>query len=465
MRLLYTRLHHEHVRFVAERPSANAGTHRARPRRQPLPLHRLYVHLPINAALAYGRTDRPILDAFKSLCPTTNQPCHCEGNLDEIENAIAPSLSSAPYDPADPLNAPPSIPDELLQFDQLELSFGCNEARWIRPLSLQRLLHLRTKGSQVAVGFSELGIDAHFRGLRFKTYLSPARVAELNRIELMSDGVQVGAAVSLDVLRRHLTQLCETLDETKVRVFAAFVKQLDVFAGTQVRNVACLGGNLCTASPISDLNPLHVAADCELTLVSLDGLAVIERRVLARDFFVSYRGVDLHDNEILLNVRIPFSHANEHFRAFKVSRRHEDDIAIVCAGMRMRVDFISGVITDVALGYGGMAATTIRAPNTERMMVGSALDDDAMLSNALSALAVELSLPPNAPGGMVEYRQALASSLLFKFVLSVRAAHYSSIDPFETTPRPASRGLQHFDNEQGRERFAAAVCLPLTLPV
>ena len=27
------------------------------------------------------------------------------------------------------------------------------------------------------------------------------------------------------------------------------------FAGTQIRNVASIGGNICTASPISDLNP------------------------------------------------------------------------------------------------------------------------------------------------------------------------------------------------------------------
>jgi xanthine dehydrogenase/oxidase len=32
--------------------------------------------------------------------------------------------------------------------------------------------------------------------------------------------------------------------------------QLKWFAGTPIRNVAGIGGNICNASPISDLNPV-----------------------------------------------------------------------------------------------------------------------------------------------------------------------------------------------------------------
>ena len=31
------------------------------------------------------------------------------------------------------------------------------------------------------------------------------------------------------------------------------------FAGRQIRNVSAIAGNICTASPISDLNPILVA--------------------------------------------------------------------------------------------------------------------------------------------------------------------------------------------------------------
>lgn len=40
------------------------------------------------------------------------------------------------------------------------------------------------------------------------------------------------------------------------QVFAAMLKQLKYFAGRQIRNVDTPAGNLVTASPISDLNPV-----------------------------------------------------------------------------------------------------------------------------------------------------------------------------------------------------------------
>ena len=49
------------------------------------------------------------------------------------------------------------------------------------------------------------------------------------------------------------------------------MQQLRWFAGHQIRNVASVGGNIVTASPISDVNPLLVAAGAVLQLRSLNG--------------------------------------------------------------------------------------------------------------------------------------------------------------------------------------------------
>ena len=38
------------------------------------------------------------------------------------------------------------------------------------------------------------------------------------------------------------------------------------FASNQIRNVAALAGNICTASPISDLNPVLMALGASLSL-------------------------------------------------------------------------------------------------------------------------------------------------------------------------------------------------------
>jgi xanthine dehydrogenase/oxidase len=47
-----------------------------------------------------------------------------------------------------------------------------------------------------------------------------------------------------------------------------------------------VAGNICTGSPISDLNPLWMACRAVFTLV---GGGSGERRVAARDFFLGYR--------------------------------------------------------------------------------------------------------------------------------------------------------------------------------
>ena len=39
----------------------------------------------------------------------------------------------------------------------------------------------------------------------------------------------------------------------------AVLDQLKWFAGNQIRNVASFGGNIATASPISDLNPVLIS--------------------------------------------------------------------------------------------------------------------------------------------------------------------------------------------------------------
>ena len=43
------------------------------------------------------------------------------------------------------------------------------------------------------------------------------------------------------------------------QAYKAMLAQLKWFAGTPIRNVAAIGGNVANASPISDLNPVLMA--------------------------------------------------------------------------------------------------------------------------------------------------------------------------------------------------------------
>ena len=99
-------------------------------------------------------------------------------------------------------------------------------------------------------------------------------------------GLRVGAGVTLTALMNLFQQQVATQPRHKTRGFAAAAEQLRWFAGRQIRNVGTLGGNIATASPISDLNPLWMAFGAVFTVV---GEGTGQRQVKASDFFLGYR--------------------------------------------------------------------------------------------------------------------------------------------------------------------------------
>eukprot|EP00434_Breviolum_minutum_P009571 symbB.v1.2.008429.t1/scaffold522.1/size192531/2 len=86
------------------------------------------------------------------------------------------------------------------------------------------------------------------------------------------------------------------------------------FASAQIRNVAVLAGNIATASPISDMNPVLIALNATLILASA-GQA--PREVRMKDFFKSYRVVDMQPTEVICAIKVPDAEEFEFVRSFK----------------------------------------------------------------------------------------------------------------------------------------------------
>nr|WGH49440.1 xanthine dehydrogenase [Tupaia chinensis] len=173
--------------------------------------------------------------------------------------------------------------------------------------------------------------------------------------------------------------------------------------------------NIITASPISDLNPVFMASGAKLTLVSRG-----TRRTVRMDhtFFPGYRKTLLSPEEILLSIEIPYSREGEFFSAFKQASRREDDIAKVTSGLRVLFKPGTAEVEELALCYGGMANRTISALKTTQKQLSKFWNEE-LLQEVCAGLAEELHLPPDAPGGMVDFRRTLTLSFFFKFYLTV----------------------------------------------
>ena len=70
----------------------------------------------------------------------------------------------------------------------------------------------------------------------------------------------------------------------------AVLQMTNWFAGDQIRNVASIGGNIMTSSPISDLNQIWLALKCELEFCHMEnGKLVTTSHNIADGFFTGYR--------------------------------------------------------------------------------------------------------------------------------------------------------------------------------
>uniref|UniRef100_A0A673ZQN9 Xanthine dehydrogenase/oxidase n=1 Tax=Salmo trutta TaxID=8032 RepID=A0A673ZQN9_SALTR len=362
---------------------------------------------------------RPILEGYKTFTKVRPHK-HTLSVMQHPEDET--SVFPAPlYNPADFLPLDPTqeiiFPPELMSSQQLR--FRGERVLWLQPASLDQLLELKTQypNAKMVVGNTEVGIEMKFKNLLYPVILAPAYIPELNAIQHTDEGIVFGASCSLTLLGDVLKEAVGKLPSYQTEVFTSIQEQLRWFAGLQIRNVAAVGGNIMTASPISDLNPVFMAAGCKLTLMSKGG----GERVVVMDekFFPGYRRTILTPEEVLLCVLIPYTKKGQYFAAYKQSPRREDDISIVTSGMSVTFAEGSTVVKHLALSYGGMAATTVMAKNTASRLLGKQWGEE-LLQDACSSLAEEMTLHPSAPGGMVTYRRTLTLSLFYKFYLTVQ---------------------------------------------
>jgi xanthine dehydrogenase/oxidase len=158
-------------------------------------------------------------------------------------------------------------------------------------------------------------------------------VRELTSVEITDAGVKLGAAVTLNDMELTLRSEINKQPEHKTRVFLALSDMLDLFAGKQIRNVAGIGGNIMTGSPISDLNPIFLASGCTLEVHSKErGVRTVN---MEHGFFTGYRKNVIQPDEILVSILVPNTQENDYFAAYKQAKRRDDDIAIVNAAFRV----------------------------------------------------------------------------------------------------------------------------------
>ncbi|KAH1431423.1 hypothetical protein KXX32_003141 [Aspergillus fumigatus] len=357
---------------------------------------------------------RPILDAAHSFTAANNGAGGCCKQLPNDESNDGSSLKFTPpefikYDPETELIFPPA----LQKHEFRPVVFGNKKKKWYRPVTLQQLLEIKNAhpASKIIGGSTETQIEVKFKAMRYNASVYVGDIPELRQYSLRDDHVELGANVSLTDLESMCDEAVEKYGPVQSQPFKAIKKQLRYFAGRQIRNVASPAGNLATASPISDLNPVFVATNTLLIAKSLRGNIEIPMD----QFFKGYRLTALPEDAVIVSLRIPISSKQgEYLRAYKQSKRKDDDIAIVNAALRVSLS-PSNDVTSVNLVFGGLAPMTVSARNAESFLLGKKFTNPATLEGTMSALERDFDLKFSVPGGMATYRRSLALGFFYRF--------------------------------------------------
>jgi xanthine dehydrogenase/oxidase len=311
------------------------------------------------------------------------------------------------------------FPPQLHKHEFRPLAFGNKRKRWYRPTTLQQLLEIKNAhpSAKLIGGSTETQIEIKFKGMNYSASVFVGDIPELRQFSFNDDHLEIGGNVVLTDLERICEDAVEHYGKARGQPFATILKQIRYFAGRQIRNVGTPAGNLATASPISDLNPVFVATNATLVAKSLKETTEIPMAT----FFKGYRQTALPPDAIIAGLRIPVAQENgEYIRAYKQSKRKDDDIAIVNAALRVKLDD-EDIVQDVCLVYGGMAPTTIVAKKATEFLQGRKFTDLQTLEGVMAKLEEDFDLRFGVPGGMATYRKTLALGFFYKFYHEVLA--------------------------------------------
>ncbi len=183
-----------------------------------------------------------------------------------------------------------------------------------------------------------------------------------------------------------------------------------VLADYTIRNVATIGGNICTALSSGDAIPPLFAVNADLVLRSSKGTRVVN----INDFFEGNRQTVREPNELLIEFIVePYGKANGRGTAYEKVGRNAVDIAIACAAAGLKV--VDGVVEEAVIALGAVGPTVLRAKKVEQALVGKVIDEQTALEIA-AGVAAEIS-PITNIRSTKEYRSDVTCELAARAIL------------------------------------------------
>ena len=315
-------------------------------------------------------------------------------------------------DAAFSLGQPDSSDSFALRRDQAApkstaVKLEARDGNFVRTETLAQTLEVLREhpNAKLLAGGTDWGVEVNLRHSRSAFTIAIDHLSELREIHWRNDHVEIGAGLSLSELERQL--------EGRIPLIHDWIP---LFASRLIRNSATLGGNIGTASPIGDSPPILLALEASVVLANSSG----ERTIPLAEFFTGYRKTVRNPDELIRAIRIPLPLAPT-AKFYKIAKRRMDDISSVAAGITL--DLTGDRVKSIRIGLGGVAATSIRALETETFLTGKIWNESNVRPAA--KIMARSGTPLDDHRASAAYRKAMLEQLLLKFF-------------FETTPLEVS---------------------------
>lgn len=277
-----------------------------------------------------------------------------------------------------------------------------NGKKYFAPRYVQELKSILKKNteSHLLSGGTDLSLVVTKERKDINSVIYMNSIEELNYIKNNNKYIEVGATTPLIEFESYIE-----------KYYPDFTTILKRYGSVNIKNVATIAGNIATASPIGDTLPILLSLDAEVILESIKKTKILP----LNNFFLDYRKTKLKKGQFIRSVRIPLFPKNI-FKAYKISKRFDDDISSVCASFNLKVE--NKKIKNIRVAYGGMASIPKRAIHCEKILLNSSMSEQ-IIDKAKEALEKDFK-PISDMRASSKYRIEVAKNLLQKCFLEIK---------------------------------------------
>ena len=319
---------------------------------------------------------RPIIDAAKSL--------NKENKFDHFSKNKKITLSL------------------LRKIKQRNITIINDNKKYFAPKSVDELKKIlrQEPNSKLLSGGTDVSLIVTKERKDLNSLIYMNSINELNYIKENNSYIEVGATTPLINFESFVK-----------KYFPDFSQILKRYGSVQIRNVCTIAGNIATASPIGDTLPLLLALDSQIVIKGKNKTQILP----LNGFFISYRKTKLKKGQFIHSIRIPLLKKNI-FKAYKISKRIDDDISSVCASFNIEIN--NNKIKKIKIAYGGMSSIPKRAVNCEKILLNSFLSNKT-INKAKKFLEKDFK-PITDARASNKYRMEVAKNLLEKCFLEIK---------------------------------------------